>query len=172
MEPPMAVDYFLEIITDNGPIQGETTDADFPNQLQPTSWSIGAQNSGNLGGANKPHLQEMNLTLQVSAATPSLMKAVVSGTHLKQVTITCRKADGSKKVVFLQIRLHDAYVTSHNASSGTDGESVPTESISINFVKVEYAYSRQKPDGSVEPARLASWDQNKNAPGPSTLGKK
>jgi type VI secretion system secreted protein Hcp len=74
------------------------------------------------------------------------MQACATGVHLKEATITHRKA-GKGQQEFLVIKMNDVIVTSiSDGESGDDG----VESVSLTFAKVDLEYRPQKADGSLD----------------------
>jgi type VI secretion system secreted protein Hcp len=57
-------------------------------------------------------------------------------------------------------RLSKAVLISSFTSQSGDG--MPSESISLNFTKIEYSYSPQKADGSLDTAIKATYDLKAN----------
>src|SRR5688500_16372886 len=98
------VDYFLKVDS----IEGESTDDKHKNEIDVESWSWGETNSGTHatgggGGAGKVSMQDFNFTMRVCKATPKLMLACANGQHIKEATLTCRKA-GTEQQEYLKIK--------------------------------------------------------------------
>jgi type VI secretion system secreted protein Hcp len=74
------------------------------------------------------------------------MQACATGVHLKEATITFRKA-GKGQQEFLVVKMNDVIVTSVTQGGASDGAS---ENVSIGFAKVNVEYKPQKADGSLE----------------------
>jgi type VI secretion system secreted protein Hcp len=133
-----ASDYFLKI---EG-VDGESRDEKHKGEIQIESWSWGVSNSGSMaagsgGGAGKVSFQDFHFTKTVDKSSPLLFQAAATGEHYKQATMTVRKAGGDQ-VEYMTITFSDLLVTSITATGGQD--SVPTESISFNFSKIEFQY--------------------------------
>ena len=73
--------------------------------------------------------------------------------------ITVRKA-GDKPQDYLIITLSDVVVSSHHISGGTGGAT--TETATLNFAKIEFSYSPQKGDGSLDAAVKGNYNIQKN----------
>lgn len=154
-------DYFLKI---DG-IEGESTDDKHKNEIDVLSWSFGASNHGTHGrggggGAGKVSFQDFNFTIQACKASPKLMLACASGEHIKKAVLVARKA-GKEQQEFLKITLSDVLVSSYSVG-GAGGSSIPQETFSLNFAKVEYEYKPQKADGTLDAAVKAGWDLQTN----------
>ena len=156
-----AVDFFLKL---KG-IEGESQDDKHKNEIDVLSWSWGETQSGTHaggggGGAGKVSMQDFHFTMQMNKATPKLMLMCATGEHIPDALLTCRKA-GTKQQEFLLIKMTDLLVSSYQTGGG-GGDTVPIESISLNFSKVEFEYKEQKADGSLAGAIKAGYDLKAN----------
>jgi len=157
----MAVDYFLKI---KG-IEGESFDSKHKNEIDVLSWSWGETQSGTHaagggGGAGKVSMQDFSFVMKVNKASPKLLLACASGEHIPEATLVCRKA-GKEQQEFLTIKLSDCLVSSFQ-TGGSSGSEFETDSVSLNFAKVEYAYRAQKADGTLDGAIKAGYDLKQN----------
>ena len=84
---------------------------------------------------------------KIDKASPQLLRACAVGEHLKEATITFRKA-GKGQQEFLIIKMNDVIITgvTHGASGGDDG----AETVSLEFAKVDWQFKAQKQDGTLE----------------------
>lgn len=144
-----AVDYYLKI---DG-IEGESQDAKHQKEIDVESWSwgetqTGTHAAGGGGGAGKVQMQDFHFVMRVNKASPKLMLACATGEHIKETTLTCRKAGGDQQE-YLTIKFSDLMVSSYQ-TGGSAGDAVPIDQISLNFAKIEYEYKPQKPDGSLD----------------------
>jgi type VI secretion system secreted protein Hcp len=159
----MAVDYFLKI---EG-VDGESTDDSHKGEIELYAWSFGGNNPGSFssgggGGTGKVTLNDFNFTKRADKASAKLFTACCTGEHLKKVTLTCRKA-GKEQQEFLKIEITSALVSSFN-TSGSTGDEIPTDQVTLNFAKIEYKYKEQKPDGSLGGEVVGGWDVTTNKP--------
>src|SRR3954451_9575071 len=144
----MASDIFAKL----GDIKGESIDDKHKGEIELLSWSWGVSNAGEMrggmgGGAGKANFHDLSFTHKIDKASPVLMQACATGVHLKEATITHRKA-GKGQQEFLVIKMNDVIVTSvSHGSNGADGAS---ENVSIAFAKVNVEYKPQKADGSLD----------------------
>ena len=157
-----AVDYFLKI---DG-IEGESQDATHKSEIQLSSWSWGASNTGTMqagggGGGGKASMQDFSFSMPVNKATPKLMQKLASGEHIKQAVLTCRKA-GKKPQEYLKITFEDIIVSSYSTGGSQGADAIPDEHISLNFAKIRFEYREQKADGSLGGAVVASHDMKRN----------
>src|SRR5262249_13545832 len=89
----MASDIFAKL----GDIKGESTDDKHKDEIEVLSYSWGLANparigAGGGGGAGKATFQDLSFHHAIDKASPLLMKACATGLHLKEATITHRKA--------------------------------------------------------------------------------
>jgi type VI secretion system secreted protein Hcp len=137
----MAFDAFLKL-TD---ILGESVDSKHKDEIELLSYNFGAENPslahGGGGGEGKVSFNDFNFVTRISRASPILMKACANGEHIKDAVLTLRKAGGGQQE-YLKIAFSDVLVTKFD-DDGTAGgtDSLPTESISLNFAKVKVAYT-------------------------------
>jgi type VI secretion system secreted protein Hcp len=157
----MAVDYFLKI---KG-IEGESTDDKHKNEIDVLSWSWGESQSGSMaagggGGGGKVAMQDFNFVMKINKASPKLLRACALGEHVAEAVLVCRKA-GKGQQEFLTIKLTDCIVSSFQ-TGGSAGSEFETDSISLNFAKINYEYKAQKADGTLDGAIKAGYDLKAN----------
>ncbi len=155
----MAVDYFLKF---DG-VDGESQDAKHKGEIEVESFSWGLSQTGTLaggGGAGKVQFQDFHFNTSVSKASPKLMLACATGEHIKSATLTCRKAGGQQQD-FMHIKMSDVLISSYQ-SAGSAGVVTPSDSVAINFAKIEFDYAAQRPDGSLDAPVKAGWDLKAN----------
>ena len=159
-----AVDYYLVL---DG-IKGETEDHKMKSKgaIDIESWSWGETQSGTHvggggGGAGKVSMQDFHFVMKINKASPKLFLACATGTHIKEGTLTCRKA-GGKQESFLTVKMSDLLVSSYQTGGSGHSDIVPTDQISLNYSKIEFEYKEQKPDGSLGGAVKAGYDLKLN----------
>ena len=157
----MATDYFLKI---EG-VEGESTDDKHKNEIDIESWSWGETNSGahgfgGGGGVGKVQMQDFNFVMRANKATPKLMLACATGSHLPTAVLTCRKA-GEEQQEYLKITFTDCLVSSYQ-TGGSAGDVIPIDQIALNFSRIEYEYKPQKKDGSLDSPVKVGYDLKKN----------
>ena len=107
----MASDIFAKI----GDIKGESLDDKHKDEIEVLSFSWGVTNAavvpgGGGGGAGKATFQDLSIVHNIDKATPLLLRACATGTHLKEATITHRKA-GKGQQEFLIVKMNDVIIT-------------------------------------------------------------
>ena len=145
----MAVDMFLKI---DG-IKGESKDSKHKDEIDVLAWSWGESNSGTMhmgggGGGGMVNMQDFSFTKYVDKSSPDLFLNCAEGTHIKEATLTCRKAGGGQQE-YLNYKLVDLLITSLSGG-GSGGEDRLTENLTINFAKIEYTYKEQDEKGATK----------------------
>ena len=158
----MASDIFAKI----GDIKGESLDSKHKDEVEVLSWSWGVTQSGTMshgggGGEGKASFNDFNFTHHIDKASPVLLKACATGEHIKEATITVRKA-GKGQQEFLIIKMNDIIVTSVSSSASADAATT-AESVALQFAKVALEYKPQKSDGSLDAALHFKYDIKSNA---------
>ena len=158
----MASDIFAKL----GDIKGESIDDKHKDEIEVLSWSWGVSNAGEMrggsgGGEGKASFHDLSFTHKIDKASPVLMQACATGVHLKDATITHRKA-GKGQQEFLVIKMSDVIITSVTHSDSDQGRS---ESVSMAFAKVDLQYKPQKADGSLEAGIHFKYDIKGNKEG-------
>jgi type VI secretion system secreted protein Hcp len=143
----MASDIFAKI----GDIKGESLDDKHKDEIEVLSFSWGVSNTGSMasgsgGGEGKATFHDLSFVHNVDKASPVLMQACATGTHLKEATITHRKA-GKGQQEFMIVKMNDVIITSVTHGGSGDGHS---ENVSLAFAKVNVEYKPQKADGSLD----------------------
>jgi len=143
----MSSDIFAKI----GDIKGESVDAKHKDEIELLSFSWGVTNSGTIGsgggGAGRETFRDLSIVHNVDKASPRLLAACATGLHLKDATITQRKA-GKGQQEYLIIKMNDVIITGVTLSD-TSGEA-GSETVSLAFAKVDLEYKPLKPDGSLD----------------------
>jgi type VI secretion system secreted protein Hcp len=155
----MAVDIFAKI----GDIKGESEDSKHTGEIDVYSWSWGVAQNGTMavgggGGAGKASFHDLTFVHNVDKSSPNLLKACASGSHIPEATITQRKA-GEGQQEYIIVKMTDVMVT-NVSSSGSGGEM--TESVGLQFAKVELEYKPQKKDGSLDAGLFFKYDLKQN----------
>lgn len=145
----MAERWFLKV---DG-IAGESTDSAHKGEIDVQSWSWGVSRSGGTGsggggGSGKAAFDDFHFVSRISTASPPLLTACATGSHIKQATLSgTRGAGKSKSVDYLKYKLSDVTVTNVQQFDGED--QVPSEQFSLNYSKVEVTYFPQTTSGKI-----------------------
>jgi type VI secretion system secreted protein Hcp len=152
----MASDIFAKL----GDIKGESLDDKHKDEIEVMSYSWGVTNAGSMGygtggGEGKATFHDLSFMHKIDKASPVLMQYCATGVHLKEATITHRKA-GKGQQEFLVIKMNDVIVTGvTHGGNGSDGSS---ENVSLAFAKVALEYKPQKADGSLDAGVFFKYD--------------
>jgi len=154
-------DYFLKI---DG-VKGESQDDKHKDEIHVSSFSFGVTNTGtggsNLGsGGGRSNIQDMHFTKVTDASSPNLFIACATGKHFPKATVTVRRA-GETPQEYLVYNLTEVYISSIT-TSGHEGGGIAQESVSLNFSKIEMAYTPQNADGSPGAKNTKTYDVKAN----------
>lgn len=161
----MATDIFAKL----GNIKGESTDAKHGDEIEVLSFSWGVTNpassgSGGGAGAGKATFKDLSIVHNIDKATPKLLEACATGTHLKDATITQRKA-GKGQLEYLVIKMNDVIITGVTHDSSAEAAALAPETVSLTFAKVDFEYRPQKADGSLDAGIHFKYDLKTNKVG-------
>src|SRR3954467_9204652 len=159
----MASDIFAKL----GDIKGESIDDKHKGEIELLSWSWGVSNAGEMrggmgGGAGKANFHDLSFTHKIDKASPVLLQACATGVHLKEATITHRKA-GKGQQEFLIVKMSDVIVT--GVAHGDAGGGTHAENVTLAFAKIDFQYKPQKPDGTLEAGIHFKYDIKGNKEG-------
>ncbi len=174
--PVLAVQGAFDIFIKIDSVPGESTDAKHKDWIQVSSYSHEVSlpvSSGSTAGGGvvqrstaKPEHGAMVVVKQMDKASPKLLYGVSAGTHFKDVTIDLCRTTGDK-AVFAQYKLSDVIISALKpAGSAQSGDSVPTESVSFNYSKIEFKYTpTDAATGKQGTDEKAFWDLKTNKGG-------
>ena len=158
----MASDIFAKI----GDIKGESLDDKHKDEIEVLSFSWGVANAATTGaggaGAGRATFHDLSFTHAIDKASPRLLQACATGTHLKEATITHRKA-GKGQQEYLVIKMNDIIITS--VSLGDNSGAAGLENVSFAFSKIDLEYKPQKADGSLDAGVHFKFDIKANKDG-------
>jgi type VI secretion system secreted protein Hcp len=159
----MASDIFAKI----GDIKGESIDSKHKDEIEVLAFSWGVANAANIGGgggggAGRATFHDLSFTHTIDKASPKLLQACATGAHLKEATITHRKA-GKGQQEYLIIKMNDIIITGVSLGDSSGGPG--SENVSLAFAKVDLEYKPQNPDGSLEPGIHFKFDIKANKDG-------
>jgi type VI secretion system secreted protein Hcp len=147
-----------------GQIQGESNSAAHPNEIEVVSFSWGLSNAavrsaqGGTTKGGKVTINEITLIKHTDKSTPLLFNAVATCQKFPKAIISLSKSTGGKKPEdYLTVTLTNAYIGSLQLSSPSVG-AMGTETIVINFQKIEMDYKLQNAMGILVSASSANYD--------------
>jgi type VI secretion system secreted protein Hcp len=154
----MASDIFAKL----GDIKGESLDDKHKDEIEVLSFSWGVTHAGGGGGAGKATFQDLSIVHKIDKASPLLMRACATGTHLKEATITHRKA-GKGQQDYLIVKMNDIIITA--VTDGDASGQAGSETVSLAFAKIDLEYKPQKADGSFDTGIHFKYDLKTNKEG-------
>jgi type VI secretion system secreted protein Hcp len=150
---------FLELES----VKGESVDHKMKSKhaMDVLAWSWGLSNTGTFhqgagGGAGKANFQDISITKYIDLASPNLMLFCANGKHIKEGTLTVRKA-GENPLEYLKIKLTKVLVSSYS-TGGSGGEERLTENVTLNFAEVKVEYAAQDEKGGKAGTNDFGWD--------------
>jgi type VI secretion system secreted protein Hcp len=147
----MPFDAFLKItISPNNFIKGESTDDKHKDEIEVLSfsWGVAQQLASKGAAAGKADIHDFSIVKNYDAASPRLFVAACTGQFLQSALFTVRRA-GENPIDFLKVTLSDVLVSSVTPGGSAAGApSVPLETVSFNFGKIDIHYTPQNEKGS------------------------
>ncbi len=140
-------------------IDGSVTDERYRGWHDLFSFSWGVSNAtsgggGGGGGAGRATFSDMSLTKPSGQGSPGFMVRCAGGRHFPTVKIVMLRTIEDREIEYQTYELEDCFITGYDVSG--DGDSVPTESLSLNFTKIKFT-QRFLGDGSVR-TQIGQWD--------------
>ncbi|MBS7813324.1 Hcp family type VI secretion system effector [Roseococcus pinisoli] len=134
----------MAIFLKYGAVKGETTQVTHKDWIEISSFQFGVGRgiSMGVGGGSKreasaPSVSEITLTKTMDKASPLIFKEAIGGKAV-EVKIELTQTDNNgKHVAFQKYILTDTLISGYSISSGGDR---PSESLSLNFAKIDSEY--------------------------------
>jgi type VI secretion system secreted protein Hcp len=164
----MAFDAFIKI---DG-IEGESTDDKHAAWIEALSFNSGVNQRASAtassvggGSSERADFHDFSFSKQLDKATPKLALACADGTHISSIIVEICRA-GTEKVKFMEIKMTNCIISGASISGGGEKSSpseFPVENVTINYGKIEWAYTVQKRQGGGPAGNVAGgWDLQKN----------
>lgn len=144
-----------------GAIQGDVTAQGYAHFIELSSfqWGVSRAISSIASGADResavPSVGEIKITKSLDSSSPYLFKEALNGQGQTAVIDFLKTGGSGQLQVYLQITLTNTLVSGFSTSSGGDR---PTESLSLNFTKIEYKNFTTNADGSSGPSVTVTYD--------------
>ena len=128
-------------------------------ELQSAQYGVGRGISSPVGGsadreASSPSISELVVTKTGDATSPKFFQESVVG-EAKAVVIDFVRTSANKLETYLKIELTNTLVSGYSVSSGGDN---PSESISLNFTKIQVTYTSFNADHTKGTPITAGYD--------------
>jgi len=143
-------------------ITGGVTTKGYEKQFEVSSlqFGIGRGVGSPVGGttnreATTPSVSEIVVTKNLDEASGALVKEAYSGAGKATAVISFVRTDGGGGVTYLELTLTNVMLSGWSISSGGDR---PTESLSLNFTKIETKIIPQNADGTPGTAYPVTYD--------------
>jgi type VI secretion system secreted protein Hcp len=144
-----------------GEVKGDVTTADYKDWIELNSFQFGVSRavSSGAGGATRessaPSISEIVVSKYLDSSSPKLYQDSLAGTFDTKVTIKMTSTTKNKVETFLAYELTDCGVSSYSQSSGGDA---PTESLSLNFVKIMMTPTPLDKSGQIKKGDIVTYD--------------
>ncbi len=146
-------------------IEGDVTAENFRGWFEVYSFSWGVTNhsvgGGSGGGAGRATFSDLSVMKPAGKGSPSLFVNCASGRHFQRAEVDVVLVTEGAPPVYEKFLLTDCLITSYQIS-GSGGER-PTESLSLNFTKIEFRQLVQNQEGVFD-YQHAGWDLRSNRP--------
>ena len=146
-------------------IDGESLDATYHEKIEIKNWQWSTENfvrwDVNQGGqSTKVEIKHIELNKICDKASVTLYQCCVTGKHIKNGKIICRKNDGDQKVEYLIVTLTDIMVTKVNWTGDGDSPSL-NETIGLAFAEFRLDYKVQDDSGSPGGGKMFAFNVQK-----------
>ena len=144
-----------------GDINGDVTTEGFKNWIELNSFQFGVSRgvSSGAGGATRessaPSISEIVVTKYFDASSAKLYQDSLAGDFDTKVQIKMTTTTKNKVETFLTYELTDCGVSSYSQSSGGDA---PTESLSLNYVKIMVTPTPLDKSGQIKKGDVVTYD--------------
>ena len=132
-------------------VDGESLDEKFHDkiEIEKWDWTTNAHVRWDLnqgGQSSKVEIKEITLTKHCDLASVTLYQFCVTGKHIKNGKIICRKNDGEKKLEYLTVDMEDIMV-SEVSWQGNGQDTALDETLKISFAEFKLHYKVQDDSG-------------------------
>jgi type VI secretion system secreted protein Hcp len=156
------------IILDMGDgVRGESSLAGYEGKIELLSFSHGVamQMTGDISNSERtsgrPSHQDLTVTKYLDAASPVLNQACCEGKEFPQVAVIIGRNDGGRLGELMRYTLRGVLISS--ISIGGGGGDRPVETLTLNYNKIEWSYTSQRPEQGKERSVEGKWDLAQNA---------
>jgi len=150
------------ILLDIPDIKGQSLLKGYEDKIELLSFSHGVamQVTGSPSASERtsgrPNHQDMTISKYVDLSSCPVIAACNASTNLKTVTLTVGRNDSGTLLPYMIYTMENAIVSSVSHSSG--GGDRPTETLTLNYTKISWAFTEQKSDLGKKGNNGAVWD--------------
>lgn len=148
---------------------GEAKDQNHPDWIKLVSLSHTitrpvASTAGSHRASDRATLGDLVCVKELDASSPKLFEFACQGKAIPkiEVDITTSVGEGGEKTL-MRITLTDTIISNTSLSGQFGGNHHPTESVSFNFAKIEWKYTKYNSLGASGGDVASNWDVQKNA---------
>lgn len=105
------------------------------------------------------HVSEITVSKFLDSASASLNQKCLQGIDLGEVVITLLQSDQEAVIEMMKYTLSNVMISSVSIGGGGG---LPTETVSLNFTKIAWAYMPQKKQGGADGTAAGTWDLTTN----------
>jgi type VI secretion system secreted protein Hcp len=156
------------IILDMGDgIKGESSLAGYEGKIELLSFSHGVamQMTGDISNSERtsgrPSHQDFTVTKYLDAASPVLNQACCEGKDFPQAHVIIGRNDGGRLGELMRYTLSGVLISSISVGGG--GGDKPVETLTLNYNKIEWSFTSQRPEQGKERSVEGKWDLAQNA---------
>ena len=136
--------------------KGSSTDANFKDQIELTSfqWGAGVGVSSARGGSrttSEPSVSEITGTKTTDKSSELLFKALLKGEPVGKGLISFTAASKGESVAYATLEIEDIIISGFSMSTGGD---FPSESLSLNFTKFDWSFTGRDATQTGSPTHL------------------
>ncbi|WP_341675238.1 type VI secretion system tube protein Hcp [Niveibacterium sp. SC-1] len=150
-------------------VKGESRDNEHKEWIEVDSWrhqiiqpkSATASTAGGFTAERCEH-GEMIFAKDLDLTSPRLWEACSAGHTFDEVTIDFMRADGDKRVKYLELKLKHVLISSVTPSVLDEG--IPTEQFALKYAAVQWTYTAQDIKGGTKGNKIGKWSLAKNTP--------
>lgn len=123
-------------------------------EIGSVQWGCGRSISTPVGASSKreasaPSISEITITKMMDSTSPLLAQEALVG-KAEDCEIDLTETGTDKLETFLTVKLTNCMISSYSMSSGGDR---PSESLSLNFTKIEYQYQGYDNNGKADSSK-------------------
>ena len=123
-------------------VDGESTDdshKDWINLLS-VDWGMHQSEAGATRRSSRIIMDDFVITKMADKTTPILTEPICKGEGFKKVEIELCKNNAGEQHCYLRYELKNVFITSYQIGGSAEGDSVPTEQLSLNFEEIKTTY--------------------------------